>query len=128
MKEIVYLSGYITQVKYVQGRRLGELERILGFHRGRFANGVKVAVLKLLPGVNDFNFSSGNNDFDLLPGMDDFELRGYTQVPEHLFQEKFGDSLFELDVEKLKLMAINNWSSHGPNRLVKILPYIPHPE
>ncbi len=104
----LHLDGFITQEKYVKGRSLGELERILGFHKGRFARGVKVVTLTLMP------------------KMEDFELRGYSQVAGHRFQDQFGQKLDHLDIQKLKRMAMLNWGLMGPNRLIKILPEIRH--
>lgn len=108
LHETLYLDGFITQEKFIRGRTLGELERILGFHKGRLAKGAKVVTLTLMPKI------------------DDFELRGYSQVAGHHFQNQFGEQMDHLDMQKLKRMAMLTWGLQGPNRLIKILPETRH--
>ena len=60
---VLPVKGYITSEKFVRGRQLGEVERILGLIAGELKNGA--ALLRL----------------NSLPAADQFELRGYTQTP-----------------------------------------------
>ena len=65
VNEMIEVRGCITQERYIKGRSLVELERLLGFQKGRLDNGIVVATLIQLPNINQF------------------ELLGYTQVAEH---------------------------------------------
>jgi hypothetical protein len=42
-------SGCFTHEKFIAGRSLIEIERILGFHSGRLASGIVVVALQELP-------------------------------------------------------------------------------
>ncbi len=102
----IRVTGCITQEKYIKGKSLTEVERILGFHAGRLGEGMVVAALQQIP------------------AKDQFELLGYTQVAEHRFNTS---ALKGLDADKLKeTVRQNTFSLHGVNRLVKILPNILH--
>ncbi len=100
--EVIRVSGCITKEKFIAGRTLAEIERILGFHSGRFARGV--AVVHLLE----------------LPELDKFELAGYTNVAGHRYSEPEG-----LDIERIKAIARSTWALAGFERLVKVRPMIP---
>lgn len=106
LNNYIQVRGCITQEKYLKGRSTAELERILGFKTGRLFSGYVVAVL------------------EQVPQLDEFELLGYTQVAGH----KFGpEALNGLDVNKLKQTVQQTvFSITGDNRLVKILPNLPH--
>ena len=108
MHKIISVSGCITQEKFIKGRTLPELERLLGFHAGRLGEGIVVAALLKVPEISQF------------------ELLGYTQVAEH----KVGpDTLNGLDVNKLKKMVHENtFTTVSTNRLVKIKANTPHSE
>jgi|FLYL01.1.fsa_nt_gi hypothetical protein len=99
----IEVRGCVTQEKYVRGRTLVDLERILGFHTGRLAHGIVVARL------------------NVLPQPDQFELAGYTQVASHRHREPTG-----LDIPKLKSLARAKWAAGGLERLVKVIPNTPH--
>ena len=106
LHEIIQVHGCITQEICIKGKTLPELERILGFQKGRLANGIVVATLIQLPTINQF------------------ELLGYTQVAEH----KFGSAAIRgLDTKKLKEMVLRDvFTLVGPKRLVKIIPNTSH--
>ena len=101
------VRGCITQEKYIKGKSLPELERILGFHTGRLRNGIIVAALQQTP------------------TKDQFDLLGYTQVAGHKIN---GDTFKGLKVDKLKELVIKTKFSNpeGSERLVKVLPNTPH--
>jgi hypothetical protein len=42
--DIVSVSGCITKEKFIAGRTLVEIEKILGFHAGRLSGGIAVVV------------------------------------------------------------------------------------
>ena len=102
-------TGYITQEKYLRGRTLIEIERILGFHTGRLSQGAIFYVLTEIPQETQF------------------EMGGYTQVAEHHFKEAYGKAVAGLDVEALKKMLVKEvFTREGLNRLVKVRPNMGH--
>src|SRR6476661_2286058 len=108
LHQFISVKGCITQEKYIKGRTLPELERILGYHTERFLKGIVVAALLQTPSKTQF------------------ELLGYTQVAEHRFNM---DRLKSLDVSKLKESLIQiTFTTVGTDRLVKVLPNTPHAE
>ena len=96
------VSGCITQEKFLKGRTLAEIERLLGFHRGRLKEGMIVTTLTQIPQVGQFEFG------------------GYSQVASHHFQEQYGKVAFDKDMMKRKLVA-EVFKIHGPDRLVKVM-------
>jgi hypothetical protein len=60
---VVAVSGFVTSEKFVRGKPLDQVERILGLLPGELKNGAVLLRLNVLP----------------LPQQ--FELRGYTQTP-----------------------------------------------
>ena len=106
LHEIIQVSGCITQEHFIKGKTLAELERLLGFQKGRLNDGCVVAVLIQTPMPNQFDFL------------------GYSQVAEHRHN---GDALKDKDVPKLKEMVIKEvFTLAGPKRLVKIKANTPH--
>ena len=106
LNQPISVKGCITQEKYIKGKSLAELERILGFHTGRLRNGIVVAALQQMP------------------AKDQFELLGYTQVAGHKIN---GDTFKGLEVDKLKELVIKTvFSNSDVERLVKVLPNTPH--
>lgn len=101
--KISTIKGYVTQDKFLVGRSLEEIERVLGFHTGRLSRGAVIAKLTSLP------------------GPDEFELAGYSITPGHRHVVPAG-----LDQQKLKGIAITRWSLAGPARLVKVMPHTNH--
>ena len=53
--ESISVSGYITKEKFIAGRTLAEVEKILGFHPGRLSQGMAMAVLMELPVCNSLS-------------------------------------------------------------------------
>jgi len=99
----VTVSGCFTKEKFIAGRTLREIEKILGFHSGRLAQGMTVIALEQLPAQNQF------------------DLVGYSNVATHRHQAPGG-----LDLEKLKAEARASWRTSGFERVVKVLSAIPH--
>jgi len=97
------VSGCVTKDKYLRGKTLEQIERLIGFHTGRLSKGMTVVVL------------------NRQPQMHEFDLGAYTQVATHRFQQPTS-----LDIDKIKQMAQASWSLAGLERLVKILPAIRH--
>ncbi len=106
LHEIIPVSGCITQEYFIKGKTLTELERLLGFQKGRLANGAVVAALIQMPTAHQFN------------------LLGYSQVAEH----KFGSAATAgLDTDKLKELVVKEvFTLAGIKRLVKIMANTPH--
>lgn len=106
INEMIEVRGCVTQERYLKGRSLPELERLLGFAKGRLDKGIVVATLIQLPTISQF------------------ELLGYTQVAEHKFK---GIDPKKLDVNKLKQMVISEaFTLVGNKRLVKVIANTPH--
>ncbi|MEO6722334.1 MAG: hypothetical protein ABIN67_18345 [Ferruginibacter sp.] len=106
LNDHIQVRGCITQEKYIKGRSVAEVERILGFKTGRLKTGYVIAALEQIP----------NND--------DFDLLGYSQVAGHHFGP---EATKGLDVIKLKNMVRQNvFTMAGVDRLVKVIPNTPH--
>lgn len=101
--DLTTVSGCITKEKFIAGRTLLEIEKILGFHHGRLLGGIAVVALTELPAVQSF------------------DLAGYSNVATHRGVPPTG-----LDIEKLKTQARATWSTNGFERLVKVLPATRH--
>lgn len=100
------VRGCFTQEKFLKGRSLSEIEDILGFHKGRLSKGMKIVALENVPNSSQFDFL------------------GYSNIAEHKFDK---ETLKKFDVNKLKQLVINeSFATTGPNRLVKVLPSVPH--
>ena len=54
--DLISIDGYFTQDKFLAGRTLSEIERALGYQKGRLAHGAFFAVLMELP--NDFELAA----------------------------------------------------------------------
>ena len=96
-------KGCFTQDKFIAGKSLREIEKNLGFKQGRLAQGGYVYTLTRLPEKNEFR------------------VAGYTNVSLHNFT--MPGNLNE-DVLKRNVMEV--WEVKGRNRLVKVVPIIPH--
>ena len=101
--DIVSVSGCFTKEKFISGRTLAEIERVLGFSHARLSNGIAVVALIQLPGIQQF------------------ELAAYSNVPTHHLRSPEG-----LNIEKIKTNAMASWSTNGFERVVKVLPAIHH--
>ena len=101
--DVTAVSGCFTKEKFIAGRSLGEIERTLGFHSGRLANGIAVVAPQELPDLSKF------------------DLAAYSQVATHRFQTPTG-----LNIEKLKIEARASWTITGFERVVKVLPVTRH--
>jgi hypothetical protein len=95
--------GYVTKLKFIAGRDLRYLERVLGFHPGRFSNGVWIMKL------------------DRIPLISEFEARGYSMIAEHRFVDPTN-----LNMNRVKQNALDSWTLTGPDSLVKIRPEMAH--
>jgi hypothetical protein len=96
-------KGCFTQDKFIAGKSLRDIEKILGFKEGRLARGGYVYALTRLPEKNEF------------------QVAGYTNVSLHNFKMPK-----DLNVDVLKRNAMELWELKGWNRLVKVVPIIPH--
>ena len=99
----IQVTGYITQDKFLLGRKLSEIERLLGFQPGRLSQGATFIKLTELPKAGQFN------------------LAGYSMTAEHRHATPRG-----LDVVKLKSLAFAQWTLSGRDRLIKVVPAIAH--
>jgi hypothetical protein len=53
--ETIHPKGCFTQLKYLAGQSLSEIERRLGYRTGRLAQGAYIVQACELPGTNEFN-------------------------------------------------------------------------
>jgi hypothetical protein len=98
-----FVSGYVTKDKFILGRTLQEIEKILGFQSGRLQQGIFVLAL------------------DRLPQENEFQLAAYSTIAEHHFVLPT-----DLNIDKIKSNAAASWSLTGPDRLVKVRAVTPH--
>lgn len=96
-------KGCFTQEKFIAGKSLRDIEKILGFREKRLSQGGYVYALARLPEKNEFR------------------VAGYTNVSLHRFVMPQN-----LNLDILKRNAMEGWELRGRNRLVKVVPIIPH--
>lgn len=101
--DTISVSGCVVQEKFVAGRTLAQVEKILGFHTGRFSQGITVVALLQIP------------------ALDQFDIAGYTNVATHRLKTPSS-----VDVPKLKAIAKGTWTATGLNRLLKVFPTTRH--
>ena len=114
---ILQLGGYFTQAVYLHGQVGCELERRIGYYRGRLNGGWYLAY------------------FEEKPGPFQFELQGYSQLsggverghlPVNVGKpdvEQRARSEGFLDIEKAKNNFVQNkFTAHGSSRLAKVIP------
>ena len=101
--EVVSVSGCVTKEKFIAGRTLAEIEKILGFHNGRLSSGITVVALTELPGIQDFDVAS------------------YSNIATHRHQVPAG-----VDIQRIKAEAMKTWATVGFERLIKVLPALRH--
>ena len=103
VRQKIEVKGFVTQLKYLNGRSLQQIESLLGFHPGRLARGASFAALDRLPSINEF------------------ETAGYSQVAAHRHRPPT-----DLDPVGLRRLAMSVWAAAGPDRLVKVVASTPH--
>jgi hypothetical protein len=113
--ETIHPKGFFTQLKYLAGQSLSEIERRLGYRTGRLAQGAYVVQACDLPGLNEFN------------------LMGYSQVSGDRFKTNGQYDTGKLNAisgnahaAELKAIAYSRWQISGPDSLVKVIPVISH--
>ena len=97
------VKGYVTKEKFLKGKTLGEIERILGYHAGRLGSGATFLALVRTP----------------MPG--EFSLAGYSPVADHRATTPTG-----LDLDKVAQLAAASFATQGGDRLVKVFPSTGH--
>ena len=101
--DLVPVSGCFTKEKFIAGRTLAEIERILGFHAGRLSAGMAVVALTELPSIQQF------------------DLGAYSNVATHRQGSQEG-----LNIERIKADARGTWTTFGFERVVKVIPATGH--
>jgi hypothetical protein len=96
------VMGFVTQLKFLNGRTLLQIEGLLGFHGGRLAAGATIFALARLPNIEEF------------------ETQGYSQVAGHRHRPPAG-----LDPLALRKMAMRAWTLTGGDSLVNDAQYPP---
>jgi hypothetical protein len=110
----VQLAGFFTRQIGLQGQTLAEIERRLGFDRGRLSQGAWFATALELP------------------KEDGFELAGYSQVASHHTVEQYGNinspqtNDQKAAYQQQKKNVIASWKLTGSDRLIKVIPMIGH--
>ena len=108
----IFMKGFFTTQKYLQGRTLYQIEKLLGLHERRLSKGAWFCAATMLPGTNDF------------------ELAGYSQVAGHHTKDQYGSindpkNLSEKNAyESQKKNVIGSWKLYGWQRLIKVIPEI----
>lgn len=106
------LRGCFTIQRYIQGKSLREIERLLGFNEGRLAKGARFYTPVVIPGINNFEFA------------------GYTQVSTDRIKEVYGDinkrdtEIKKIEHDEQKRRVAGNWRVYGAERLIKVAPVI----
>lgn len=111
--DMLDVRGFFTQEKFLIGRSIRDWEKLLGFQTGRLDGGLVLVHLTEIP------------------AMDAFELKGYSIVPDdEEFEKKYKiEEWKRKDLNaylKVKQNAQKSWRSEGPDRLVKVMPFIMH--
>src|SRR5579863_4208433 len=99
------VMGFVTQLKYLNGRTLLQIEGLLGFLGGRLS--VRATIFALAR----------------LPNIEEFETRGYSQVADHRHRPPAA-----LDPLALRRMAMRAWTLTGGDSLIKLMPQARHDE
>lgn len=113
--ETIHPKGCFTQLKYIAGQSLSEIERRLGYRTGRLAQGAYVVQACELPGLNEFNLLA----YSHIPGN---RFKTNSNYDPQKAKAMFGD----LEHKKLRQQVRANWQISGPDSLVKIIPVTPH--
>ncbi len=110
--KMAFQAGFVTKQINIQGHTLAEIEKRLGFHKGRLRNGAYFLVAEELPSNSGFLFA------------------GYTQVADHRTAKIYGNINDPKDPggDIKKRNVKRTWSLHGSARLVKVVPVIKHNE
>ena len=122
--EIVSLNGSVTQNKWVGARSAGWLEENLGFAPGRLAQGWKVLLLKATLGPDDFEL-----DGTTLRSGGRFGLPANTWEADKERGRVHDDIVRDYGSKgyaDLQRYALKSITPKGENRLVKVVPVIPH--
>jgi hypothetical protein len=101
--EVCIVRGCVTKEKFIRGRALADLEKLLGFSAGRLRQGIGVIRPCRLPAATEF------------------DLGGYTQVAIHRHETPRG-----VVPAVLRQNAHDSWTLRGPESLVKIVAFTPH--
>ena len=122
----VLLAGDVTQYKWVGARSARGLEQSLGYGAGRLAEGWTLLLLKQTLQPADFKFGgitlrSGGREG--LPADTPAADRARQHVSERILTERGDAGYFYLQRKALSAIAAT-----GPDRIVKVVPAIPHSE
>lgn len=114
--ELVKMSGYITQLHFVNKRTGPQLEQLLGYKAGRLGFGWALLHLTKLPRPGEFQFRGYSQMSGGIP-MGHIKNKGDRQTAEEMLREKVDDLV------KLKERIIKStFRVSGPKRLVKVVP------
>jgi hypothetical protein len=101
--DAINITGYFTKYKFLYRQPLYEIGRRVGYHPGRMSAGAIIATL------------------DRLPTIDEFETAGYSQVGAHRYHGPEN-----VDLVRLRGLAVSSWALQGGDGLVKLIPAVPH--
>jgi hypothetical protein len=107
---ILSLSGLVTLQRFVQGRSLSDIERMLGYTRGYFSEGAIAAVATTLPEIDGFFPIGIASSADGKGGSSE------------AINKASKDSEYEVRLKLMKESARNTWSLQGISRLVSFMP------
>ena len=124
--QIVPMAGCVTRLQDLLGREPEELERIIGYHRGRLAQGYYIAVLKepLRPGEFEYggytHFSGGK-----MGAPDPLKRPGVDAARPGVHQSLLKD-VGAKGLNGLQQKTAGATPLVGTERLAKVLPKIMH--
>ena len=121
--QVIQSQGCVTRLLDVIGREPNELEDIIGYHRGRLAQGYYIAVLKdrLLPG--EFEFAGYTHLSGGKIGAPDPQKRPDTRPGVH---QTLAGQVGAGGIAKLQQQTVASIPTTGVERLAKVLPKIMH--
>jgi len=120
------MTGFCTHAFLLRGKSLSDLESLLGYRKGRLAEGATILFLEALPTVDDFQLA-GYTYFS------DGALQGHKHAPadrapyrmETLLKTENGWSDAQLRAHKQKMIGVKLVIG-GYERLAKLIPATPH--
>lgn len=119
-------AGCITRLRDLIGQEPGELEKRIGYHAGRLANGYWIALLKSSLQPADFvhagytHFSGGRI------GAPDLQKRPFIDAKRPPVQDQLAQRLGAGGVASMQQKTVGHIPLTGLDRMAKVLPAIPH--
>ena len=121
--QIIQASGCVTRLMDLIGREPDELERIIGYHRGRLAQGYFIAVLKDRVQPGEFVYAGYTHLSGGKIGAPDPKKRPDTRATVH---QTLVNQVGAGGVDRLQQKTLLDIPYVGLERLAKVMPKILH--